>query len=120
MKAIKQERYGSADALEFRNIDDPAVGVNDLLLRVHAAGCGPDVWHLMTGLPYFVRLMPGFKKVKSRVSGRDLAGTVEAVGANVTSVHPGDAVMGVAQGSFAELVVANPEHLVAKPASLSF
>ena len=66
MKAIVQDGYGSADVLEFRDIDDPSVGENDVLVRVHAAGCGPDVWHLMTGLPYFVRLMPGFRKLEGR------------------------------------------------------
>lgn len=120
MKAIVQDRFGSADVLEFRDIDEPAVGENDLLVRVHAAGCGPDVWHLMTGLPYFVRLMPGFYKMRSGVRGRDVAGTVEAVGASVTGFRPGDEVMGVAEGSFAELAIARPDRLVPKPAGLSF
>jgi hypothetical protein len=60
------------------------VGDDDVLLRVRAAGCGPDVWQLMTGLPFFVRLMPGFRKFKTGVRGRDVAGTMEAVGPNVT------------------------------------
>jgi NADPH:quinone reductase-like Zn-dependent oxidoreductase len=120
MKAIVQDRYGSADSLEFRDIEDPVVGGNDVLVRVHAAGCGPDVWHLMTGLPYFVRLMPGFHKAKGRVLGRDVAGTIEAVGAKVTAFRPGDEVMGIAEGSFAELASAGPEKLVPKPRRLSF
>ena len=120
MKAIVQDRYGSADVLEFRDIEEPGAGANDVLVRVHAAGCGPDVWHLMTGLPYFVRLMPGFYKIKGRVLGRDVAGTVEAVGANVTDFRPGDEVMGIAEGSFAELAIARPDKLVPKPARLSF
>jgi NADPH:quinone reductase-like Zn-dependent oxidoreductase len=120
MKAIVQDRYGSADVLEFRDIEEPVVGENDVLIRVHAAGCGPDVWHLMTGMPYFVRLMPGFYKMRAGVRGRDVAGTVEAVGASVTGFRPGDEVMGVAEGSFAELVIARPDRLVPKPAGLSF
>jgi NADPH:quinone reductase-like Zn-dependent oxidoreductase len=120
MKAIVQDRYGSADVLEFRDIEDPVVGDGDVLVRVHAAGCGPDVWHLMTGLPYFVRLMPGFYKMRAGVRGRDVAGTVEAVGASVTGFQPGDQVMGIAEGSFAELAIAQPEKLVPKPAGLSF
>src|SRR5918999_5054076 len=120
MKAIVQDRYGSADVLEFRDIEDPVVGENDVLVRVHAAGCGPDVWHLMAGLPYFVRLMPGFYKVKGRVAGRDVAGTVEAVGAKVTGLRPGDEVMVIAEGSFAELALARPDKLVPKPARLTF
>ena len=120
MKAIVQDRYGPADVLELRDIEDPVVGEDDVLLRVHAAGCGPDVWHLMTGLPYLVRLMPGFSKVKARVSGRDVAGTVQAVGATVTGFRPGDEVMGIAQGSFAEYALAKPGKLVPKPGRLTF
>lgn len=120
MKAIVQDRYGSADVLEFRDIEDPVVGEDDVLVRVHAAGCGPDVWHLMTGQPYFVRLMPGFHKMRAGVRGRDVAGTVEAVGANVTGFRPGDEVMGIGEGSFAELAIARPDKLVAKPARLTF
>ena len=120
MKAIVQDRYGSADVLEFRDIEDPVVGEDDVRVRVHAAGCGPDVWHLMTGQPYFVRLMPGFHKMRAGVRGRDVAGTVEAVGANVTGFRPGDEVMGIAEGSFAELAIARPDKLVAKPARLTF
>ena len=60
MKAIVQDRYGSADVLELRDIDPPVAGEHDVVVRVHAAGCGPDVWHVMTGLPYFARLRLGF------------------------------------------------------------
>jgi NADPH:quinone reductase-like Zn-dependent oxidoreductase len=120
MKAIVQDRYGSADVLEFRAAEDPEAGESDVLVRVHAAGAGPDVWHLMTGRPYFVRLMPGFYKVKNRVLGRDLAGTVEAVGPEVTAFAPGDEVMGIAEGSFAEFAVARASKLVKKPSRLSF
>ena len=80
MKAIEQDRYGSADVLEFRDIEEPAVGENDVLVRVHAAGCGPDVWHLMTGMPYMARLAIGFRRPKIRVRGWDVSGTVETVG----------------------------------------
>jgi NADPH:quinone reductase-like Zn-dependent oxidoreductase len=119
MKAIVQDRYGSADVLEFRDIEDPVVGENDVLVRVHAAGCGPDVWHLMTGRPYFVRLMPGFRTMRAGVRGRDVAGRVEAVGTSVTGFRPGDEVMGIAEGSFAELAIARPDKLVLKPAGLT-
>jgi NADPH:quinone reductase-like Zn-dependent oxidoreductase len=120
MKAIVQDRFGSADVLEFRDIEDPMVGENDVLVRVHAAGCGPDVWHLMTGLPYFVRLMPGFYKLRAGIRGRDVAGTVEAVGQWVAGFRPGDEVMGIAEGSFAELAPARFDKVVPKPARLSF
>jgi NADPH:quinone reductase-like Zn-dependent oxidoreductase len=120
MKAIAQDGFGSADVLEFREVPDPVVGDDDVLVRVRAAGCGPDVWHLMTGKPYFARVMPGFREVNVPVRGRDVAGTVEAVGANVSRFRPGDDVTGIVDGSFAELAVGRPEKLVHKPHRLTF
>lgn len=120
MKAIVQDRYGSADVLEFRDIEEPAMGENDVLVSVKAAGCGPDVWHLMTGMPYMARLAIGLREPKTKVLGWDVAGTVEAVGANVTGIHPGDEVMGTAKGSFAELVIADAGDLIPMPTKLSF
>jgi NADPH:quinone reductase-like Zn-dependent oxidoreductase len=91
------------------------------LVRVRAAGSGPDVWHIMTGQPYMARAALGFRRPKVRVRGWDVAGTVEAVGASVTDFRPGDEVMGVAEGgSFAEYAVTSPDKLVPKPANLSF
>jgi NADPH:quinone reductase-like Zn-dependent oxidoreductase len=120
MKAIVQDRYGSADVLELRDVEDPVVGGDEVLVRVRAAGCGPDVWHLMTGLPYFARLMPAFQKMRADVRGRDVAGIVEAAGSNVTDLRPGDEVMGTATGSFAEIARANADELVHKPPRLTF
>ena len=120
MKAIAQDRFGSADVLELRDVEDPTVGEDEVLVRVHAAGCGPDVWHVMTGKPYFARLMPGFHKLNRAVRGRDVAGMVESVGAKVTDLRPGDEVMGVVPGSFAELAVGDPKLLVRKPANITF
>src|SRR4029434_3209808 len=76
--------------------------------------------HLMTGRPYLARLMVGFRKPKVGVRGWDLAGRVEAVGSPVTDFRPGEEVMGVVEGSFAELATARPDKLVPKPARLSF
>ena len=120
MKAIVQDQYGSADVLELRDIEDPVTAEDGVLVRVRAAGCGPDVWHLMTGLPYMARLSIGFRAPKVRVRGWDVAGTVESVGATVTDFKPGDEVMGIAEGSFAELARAQPDKLVLKPTRLSF
>jgi NADPH:quinone reductase-like Zn-dependent oxidoreductase len=120
MKAIVQDRYGAAEVLELRDIEDPVVDDNDVLVRVHAAGCGPDVWHLMTGLPYLYRPEGGLRRPKVRIRGRDLAGTVEAVGPSVDGLRPGDEVMGIAEGTFAELAVVDPGKLVPKPARLTF
>ena len=119
-KAIVQDRYGSADVLELRTVEDPVVGEHDVLVRVRAAGCGPDVWHIMTGLPYMARVALGFRKPKLRIRGLDVAGTVEAVGSSVEGLRPGDDVMGTVEGSFAELAVGATDKLVAKPARLGF
>ena len=121
MKAITQETYGPPDVLEFRDVDDPVIEDKDVLIRVRAAGAGPDVWHIMTGRPYMARPALGFRRPKIRVRGWDVAGTVEAVGAGVTTFRPGDEVMGVAEaGSFAEFAVTPAEKLVRKPANVSF
>ena len=121
MRAIVQDTYGPADVLELREIERPEVGENDVLVRVRAAGSGPDVWHIMTGQPYMARAALGFRRPKVRVRGWDVAGTVQAVGASVTDFGPGDEVMGVAEGgSFAEYAVTSPDKLVPKPANLSF
>ena len=121
MKAVVQGTYGSPDVLELRDIDRPVVGDGDVLVRVHAAGVDPGVWHLMTGRPYLVRVMGyGLRTPKVGIRGRDVAGRVEAVGTNVTQVQPGEEVFGIAEGSFAEYVSARVDKLAPKPANLSF
>jgi NADPH:quinone reductase-like Zn-dependent oxidoreductase len=121
MKAIIQDTYGPPDVLELREIEPPQVGVEDVLIRVHAAGAGPDVWHIMTGKPYIARPALGFRRPRIRVRGWDVAGTVESVGAGVAAFGAGDEVMGVSEeGSFAERAIARPDKLVRKPASVSF
>src|SRR6266571_2680157 len=102
MKAIVQDTYGSADVLEFGEIEMPTVGADDVLVRVRAAGVDQGVWHLMAGLPYPVRITYGLRRPKNRVRGMDLAGHVEAVGESVTRFQPGDEVFGRCDGSFAE------------------
>jgi NADPH:quinone reductase-like Zn-dependent oxidoreductase len=123
MKAIVQDAYGSADVLELRDIDRPVPKDDEVLLRVRAAGLHRGDWHVMTGLPYLIRVVVptlGLRKPKVPVQGMDLAGTVEAVGKHVTRFQPGDAVFGWTDGSFAEYAVAPEDHLAAKPAALSF
>ncbi|MEU4715692.1 NAD(P)-dependent alcohol dehydrogenase [Micromonospora purpureochromogenes] len=120
MKAIVQDRYGSADVLELQDIDPPRVGDDDVLVRVHAAGVDPGVWHLMTGLPYPVRLGYGLRRPRHRVPGMDLAGVVEAVGRHVTRFAPGDEVYGTGAGSYAEYALAPQHKLARKPAGLTF
>ena len=121
MKAIVQDRYGSADVLELRDIEKPTAGDDDILVRVRAAGVDPGVWHLMTGLPYLVRAMGyGLRTPKIRVRGTDAAGVVEAVGKNVRQFEPGDPVFGTCDGSFVEYACAKAERFAPKPANLSF
>ena len=121
MKAIVQDTYGSADVPELSDIDKPVVGDNDVLVRVHAAGVNPGVWHAMTGLPYLMRIMgAGPLKPKVRVRGTDVAGRVEVVGKEVTRFQPGDEVSGDCDGSFAEYACAGEDKFVRKPANLTF
>jgi NADPH:quinone reductase-like Zn-dependent oxidoreductase len=123
MKAIVQDRYGDVDVLEFRDIDRPVPTDNQVLVRVHAAGLHRGDWHVMTGLPYLIRLVVptlGLRRPKTPVLGMDVAGTVEAVGEQVTRFRPGDAVFGWTDGAFAEYATAPEDQLASKPATLSF
>src|ERR1700736_2301432 len=117
MKAIVQEGYGSPDILEFRDIDKPAIGASDVLVRVRAAGVNPADWAIVGGLPYIARPLYGLRTPKNRVRGTDVAGKVEAVGASVTRFRPGDEVFGWCGhlvGAFAE------DAWTHKPARLTF
>jgi NADPH:quinone reductase-like Zn-dependent oxidoreductase len=121
MKAITQDTYGSTDVLEFRDVDDPVVGDNDVLLQVKAAGVEIGTWHVMAGKPYLLRIMGfGLRKPKAPVRGRDVAGVVEAVGKNVTRFQPGDEVFGTADGSFADHASAPEDRLALKPKNVTF
>ena len=121
MAAIVQDRYGDAGVLRHERIDRPEVAGDEVLVRVHAAGLDRGTWHLMTGRPYVMRIAGmGFRGPKDRVPGRDLAGTVEAVGSEVNGFAVGDAVYGMGRGSFAEYAVVREDRLAHKPAGLSF
>ena len=120
MKAIVQEEYGSADVLRFEDIEMPTAGQGQVLLRVGAASAFIGDWHLMTGTPYAIRLVSGFKRPKQRVRGQDVAGTVEALGEGVTELSVGDEVFGVGLGTFAEYATARVDRLAHKPSNLSF
>src|SRR5690242_10543427 len=122
MRALVQDRYGQAeDVLRVEETDRPHAGAGEVLVRVHAAGVDRGVWHLMTGLAYPIRLAGyGLRAPKTRIRGREVAGTVEAVGADVHTVAPGDPVFGIAEGAFAEYTVARAELLARMPARLGF
>lgn len=120
MKAIVQDRYGSPDVLELREIEMPVVDDDGVLVRVRAAGVNALDWHLMRGIPSLVRLSEGLRRPKNPVRGVDVAGVVEAVGKNVTEFHRGDEVFGMRSGAFAEYVCGKEKHFVTKPAGLTF
>jgi len=121
MKAIVYTRYGSPDVLELRDIDKPEIEDDEVLVHVHAAGVDRGVWHIMTGLPYPIRIAGyGLRAPKNPVIGSDVAGVVEAVGKNVTRFQPGDEVFGIGKGTFAEYARALEDKLAPKPANLTF
>ena len=121
MRAIVHDDYGTADSLELREVGKPGIGDDEVLIEVRAAGVDRGVWHVMTGLPYPIRLAGyGFRAPKNPILGSDVAGVVEAIGKDVTSFVPGDEVFGVAQGSYADYAVALHDRLAHKPANLSF
>jgi NADPH:quinone reductase-like Zn-dependent oxidoreductase len=121
MKAIVQERFGPPDVLKLVDIDLPEIGPSDVLVRVHAAALNPYDWHMLRGDPLVARLMgTGLTTPKYRVAGIDAAGRVEAVGADVRGLRPGDEVLGFCPGAFAEYARAEAAKVVPKPAGLSF
>src|SRR2546428_5389146 len=121
MKAIVQERFGAPDVLRLVDTDPPEVGADDVLVRVHAAALNPADWHILRGDPLVARLMGvGLTKPKARVAGSDAAGVVEAVGANVRVMRPGDEVLGFFRGAFAEYASAAANLVVPEPTSLAF
>lgn len=123
MRAIVQDEYGesAADVLRLEQIDRPEIGADDVLIRVRAAGIHIGDWHVMSGQPYLMRVAGfGFRSPKARIRGMDVAGTVAAVGRNVSRFEAGDDVYGVCDGAFAEFATARVETLALKPARLTF
>jgi NADPH:quinone reductase-like Zn-dependent oxidoreductase len=128
MKAVVQDKYGPATVLQLREVPDPAVGEDEVLVRVRAASLHPDVWHAVTGRPYVLRLMgAGVFKPKNPIPGTDMAGVVESAGGNVTRFRPGDEVFGVTTagswangGAFAESVAVPQDCLALKPGNVTF
>lgn len=121
MQAVRQTKYGSPDVLQFVEVEKPAPRDHEVLVKVHAAGVNSADWRLLTGSPFFVRLM-GLGKGK--IIGSDMAGQVEAVGKGVLQFKPGDAVYGdifsFGSGAYAEYVCVPEEAIAHKPANLSF
>ena len=121
MKAIVYRCYGSTDVLEFVDVEKPAPADNEVLVKVQAASVNPLDWHYMRGSPYIMRLGRGIGTPKDSRLGVDFAGTVEAVGENVTRFKPGDEVFGGRNGAFAEYVIVPEDRaIVLKPANVTF
>ena len=121
LQAIVQDRFGSAEVLKLETLEELTIADDEVLIEVHAAGVDRGTEHLMTGLPYLIRLAGyGVTKPKNRTLGLDVSGVVVEVGAAVTRFSPGDEVFGISNGSFAPYAAAAQDKLALKPANLSF
>jgi NADPH:quinone reductase-like Zn-dependent oxidoreductase len=120
MRAVVQDRYGSSEVLRLARVPRPGIADDQVLVHVGAAGLDRGTEHLMTGKPYVMRLGFGLRGPRQPIPGRDVAGTVAAVGSSVTRFAVGDEVYGVVPGSFAEFAVAREDKLARKPGNLSF
>ena len=119
MKAIVRDTYGSADVLKLREVEKPELTDDGVLVRVHAASVNRGDWYTVAGM-YVARPATGLRRPKSRLIGTDFAGTVEAVGRDVTEFRPGDEVFGGRAGALAEYVCARARSIALKPARLTF
>jgi len=120
MKAVVYTNYGSPDVFEIRDIKKPVPNDNQVLVKVRAASVNPYDWHFIRGTPYIMRLGVGLRKPKVTRIGVDFAGTIEAVGKNVTQFKPGDEVFGGKTGAFAEYVCVSEKGVALKPANITF
>ena len=123
MNAIVQDSYGTVpeEVLHLAEVARPTIGESEVLVKVRAASVDRGTWHIMTGLPYAIRLAGfGVRKPRQLNPGRSLSGTVEAIGDDVTRFKPGDEVFGTCDGSFAEFASARVGRLALKPTNLSF
>jgi NADPH:quinone reductase-like Zn-dependent oxidoreductase len=120
MQAITQDRYGRQDVLKLADVDKPEIADGEVRVRVRAASVHLGDWILMTGSPFVMRFATGLRRPKNRVPGTDIAGIVEAVGTGVERLRPGDEVFGWCAGAFAEYVCTTEDHLLEKPANVTF
>ena len=119
MKAIARNTYGSPDVLKLQEVEKPDLTDDGVLVRVHAAALNAGDWYALTGTPQVGRMQMGLLKPKSRLLGTDFAGTVEAVGRDVTQFRPGDEVFGGRSGALAEYLNVRIA-VTRKPANVSF
>ena len=120
MTAVVQDGYGGTDVLTIKTVPLPVISAGDVLVQVHAAGLAKGAWHVMTGTPYLLRVFFGLRSPRQQVAGHNLAGTVMAVGEDVTRFKPGDRVYGIGKGSFAGYAAALERKLAPMPEGLDF
>lgn len=124
MKAIIYRKYGSADVLEFKEVDKPVPKDDEVLIEVRAAALNRGDWRMMRGKPFIARMAGGLFKPRNPILGADVAGKIDAVGRSVRRFKPGDEVFGditfLGSGAFAEYTVSRESFLVKKPAGLTF
>ncbi len=119
MRAVVYRRYGSPDVLHLEEVPKPVPKAGEVLVRVHAAALNALDWHMVRGKPYIARLSMGLRGPKRSIPGVDMAGTVEAVGADVTDLSPGDEVYANKGRACAEYVCGPARVFVRKPANLT-
>lgn len=120
MKAIVYRKFGSPDQLSWAEVETPAPGEGEILVRVAAASVNPLDWHMLRGTPLLMRVSSDLRKHRPMRAGRDVAGVVEKIGSDVTRFRPGDRVFGASQGAFAESLRGREGEFVAMPPGLSF
>lgn len=121
MRAVVKRCYGVPESVRLEALPKPTPGPGQVLIRVRATSVNPAEWYGATGKPLMIRLFNGIGAPTDTRLGFDVAGTVEAVGPEVTLFKPGDEVFGGAHGAYSEYVVAREKGaIIVKPANLSF
>ena len=121
IRAVMQRCYGVPDGLHVESIAKPVPGQGQVLIKVRASSVNPAEWYGVSGQPRMIRLSNGIGAPKRNRVGYDVAGTVEAVGPNVTLFKPGDEVFGGVGGALAEYVIAREQGaIVSKPNNMTF
>jgi NADPH:quinone reductase-like Zn-dependent oxidoreductase len=119
MKAVVRDTYGFPDVLRLAEVEKPELPDDRVLVRVHAASLARGDWYTLTGI-LVARAATGLRRPKSRLMGGDFAGTIEAVGRDVTEFQPGDEVFGARSGALGEYVAARTTAVALKPAHVTF
>ncbi len=120
MKAITYERFGGPEVLRYEDVQKPEPGNGEVLVKIQASAVNPLDWHMLRGKPRIIRLSPDVRGKKPMRPGRDLAGTIEKVGQNVSGFRAGEQVFGAVQGAFAEYVCGPETAFARKPEAVSF